>query len=121
MNVQKTKLRIFGSMIAGAGTFGLALAVQAGEPATAPPAKHEDVVVRYADLNLNSADGAKTLYARLSWAAKRACGGTPMSPALDGKAYFDACYDRTLDHAVDKVDSQQVRVLHASRAAAKVG
>src|SRR5687768_7294438 len=121
MNVKTTKLRILGSMLACAGTLGLAAAAQAGEPATARPAKHDDVVVRYADLNMATADGARMLYTRLSSAAKRACGGTPMTVSLDARAYFDSCYDRTLNHAVDKVGSQQVQMLHARRSDAKVG
>ena len=72
MNRHDLRTRMIASVVAFAGTFGLALAAQAGEPGTAPAEKHDDVVVRYADLDLASAEGVKVLYAPLSSAAERA-------------------------------------------------
>jgi UrcA family protein len=123
MNVHHTKTRILGSVLACAGTLGLVLTANAGDvkPRDAVP-KHDDVVVRFADLNLNTNEGARVLYARLSVAAERACGDEPSSRELGARSYFQACYDRTLQKAVDKVSSPGVQALHAVRKdGAKVG
>ena len=118
MNTNHTKSRIVGQLVAFAGTFGVALAAQAGEPRAD---RYADVVVSYADLNLATAAGARTLYARLSNAAERACGSFPTSPALEQRLQYKACYERTLNKAVEKVESQQVRALHAAHKDATVG
>jgi UrcA family protein len=114
MNVHNTKTRLLGSMVAFAGTFGLALAAQAGDVAPAAP-KHDDVVVRYADLNLNSEAGVRVLYARLSDAAARACGDEPIGLDLKARAQYEECFDRTLEKAVGKVGNPDVQALHRVR------
>lgn len=119
MDVATKMSPIPGSLIAFAGTFGLALAAHAGD--TAPAPKRDDVVVRYADLNLTTVEGARTLYARLSSAAERACGNAPKTPALERQMQYKACYDGTLTRAVEKIGSQHVRSLHAARTDSKVG
>jgi UrcA family protein len=121
MNRHDLRTRVIGSVVAFAGTLGLALAAQAGEPGTAPAEKHDDVVVRYADLDLTSAEGAKALYARLSSAAERACGKAPNSRELKARSQYKACFDRTLEKAVGKVGNPSVQALHAVRDGAKVG
>lgn len=122
MNAHNTKTRILGTMIAIAGTFGLALAAHAGDARTADAPKHADVVVRYSDLNLNSNDGARVLYARLSAAADEACGREPSARELKARMQYKACYDRTLEKAVGKVGNPGVQALHAvHRDGAKVG
>lgn len=108
-------------VLACAGTLGLASAAHAGDTGTARTDKYADVVVSYADLNLASAEGARALYARLSRAADRACGHTPKSRSLDQWMYYHACYDSTLDRAVEKIGSQNVHTLHAARTDSKVG
>lgn len=115
MNVHNARARILGSIAACAGTLGLALAAHAGDVNTATAAKHDDVVVRFADLNLNSDDGAKALYARLSAAAGRACGGEPATRDFKARREYRACYDRALEKAVHKVGHAGVQALHAVR------
>jgi UrcA family protein len=124
MNAQRFNKGMIGSMIAFVGTFALAASVQAGDtsPDAAPAVKHDDVVVRYADLNLASEEGAEALYARLSAAAARACGNTPMAWEQKARSEYKACVNRKLDKAVGKVGNPKVSAVHAVRKeATKVG
>ena len=119
MQAHIVKTGILGSMVAFAGTFGLALAAHAGDVTTA---KHADVVVRYADLDLDSPEGAEALYSRLSAAAARACGNEPDARELKARAQYEACYERTLEKALRKVGNAGVQAVHAVRkGTAKVG
>lgn len=115
MNAHYSKTRILGTMIAIAGTFGLAVVAHAGDDRTADAPKHADVVVRYSDLNLNSTEGSRVLYARLSAAAERACGNDPNTRELATRMEYKACYERTLEKAVGKVANPGVQALHAVR------
>lgn len=115
MNAHHAKTRILGTLLACAGTFGLALAAHAGDASAASDARHDDVVVRFSDLNLDSDAGARVLYARLSSAAQRACGDEPAPRELKARAHYRACYDRTLEKAVGKVGNPGVQALHATR------
>lgn len=89
----------------------LACGAQAGDSAKAT----ESVLVRYDDLNLASAAGAQTLYARISTAATRACGGEPSLRELHQHQNYRACFDVTVEQAVKKVDSARLQALHAER------
>lgn len=110
MNAHSLKTVILGSTIAVAGASGLA--AHAGEVASA---RHADVVVRYADLDLNSSEGAKTLYARLSAAAERACGNESGARDLGARLQYQACVERALEKAVGKVGNAGVQAVHAVR------
>jgi len=112
MKVQTLHTRILGTVIALAGTFGLALSAQAGDHT---PSAFPAVTVKYGDLNIDSKAGARTLYARLGRAAERACGGKP-SLIVDMPRYrrFTACYEDALDRAVQTVDKPQLQALHAA-------
>ena len=83
--------------------------------------RHGDVVVQYADLDLNSAAGNKVLYARLSAAAERACGNEPSARELKRQVQYRACYDKALNRAVDKIGSRELQALHTSKATGNVG
>jgi UrcA family protein len=113
MKAQTLQTRILGTVIALAGTFGLALSAQAADVA---PSAFPAVTVKYVDLNIDSKSGARTLYTRLGHAAERACGGKP-SLMVDMPRYrrFMACYDEALDSAVQKIDKPQLQALHAAR------
>lgn len=79
---------------------------QAGEPSQ-PLTK----VVAYGDLNLDSEQGAKVLYARLRGAAQSVC-----SP-LDGrdliqKSLWHACFDNAVGRAVVQINKTTVSALH---------
>ena len=109
---------IVGTVIAMAGTFGLSMSAQAGDVAAS---RYPDVVVNYGDLNIDSPQGAKVLYARLSHAAERACGGEPTPRDLTASMRYSACFDRAMDRAVQKIDKPQLQALHDSRSESKVG
>jgi UrcA family protein len=98
-------------LIGFAGTLGVALSAQAGAPSTPT---YESVVVRYADLNLETTDGARTLYARISAAAERACGSEPSHQELKMRSIYRACYEDAMNKAVMEVGSRQLHALHAS-------
>jgi UrcA family protein len=121
MNVSSQKVRLLGSVVAAAATLCLAAGAQAGDREPALEQKNDDVVVRYADLNLESTEGARRLYARLATAADRACGYAPKSHALDRLLPYMTCYESTLDRAVEQIGSRQVRALHAARLDDSVG
>ncbi len=62
-------------------------------------------VVQYADLNLNTAAGAKVLYKRIQYAAERVCGDVG-SRQLDQATAAKACVDRAIVagvHAVNRI------------------
>jgi UrcA family protein len=103
----------------GAATLLFTLSAQAGTESANSPSAYRSVVVRYADLNLGSAEGARTLYARLSSAAEAACGGEQYKAGLRRSRAYRACYDQTLDEAVRKIDSQHLLALHAERTSSR--
>jgi UrcA family protein len=121
MNKHTMKSRTFGAMVAFAGTLGLTLAAQAGEPAAATNEKYADVVVEFGDLNLASDDGARVLYARLTAAAERACGSEPSVRELKQRMQYQACVDAKLERAVQKVGHKNVMTVHARHSDTSVG
>jgi UrcA family protein len=122
MKTQTLKKGILGSMVAILGTLAVATAAQAGEGNKASAVTHESVVVRYGDLNLRSADGARALYARLESAADRACGNAPSAQEMWRRQEYRACFEAAMDKAVKKVGSVQVQALHtAARPSTSVG
>jgi len=71
--------------------------------------------VTYADLNLDKEAGAIVLYQRLQIAARQVCGGRTLAlkGSLREAAEKNACYQDTLDAAVNRIDNQTVNDLHA--------
>lgn len=78
----------------------------AESPATA------QATVRYADLDLASADGAATLYRRIENAARRVCttGGRLDLQAAQGRR---ACQQAAIDRAVATIGHPQLAAVHA--------
>jgi len=101
-------------------TLGVAPVVQAGD-ATAPGVVRTQVVVDYADLDLDSVAGNKTLYARLSRAAKRACGPEPASRDLRGRSDYRQCQEKALAKAVDRIGSPELQALQTRQSTDGVG
>jgi UrcA family protein len=69
------------------------------------------ITVPYSDLDLETAAGNRTLYARLSSAARRVC------PRIDNrdlatKAAVQQCRERALARAVHAIDSPALAALH---------
>jgi UrcA family protein len=101
-------------------TLGVAPVVQAGD-ATAPGVVRTQVVVDYADLDLDSVAGNKTLYARLSQAAERACGPEPQGYNLRAQSKYRHCHEAALTKAVDRIGSPELQALHSRQSAGGVG
>lgn len=111
---------LLAGMLAAAVTLGLATAAQAGEAIHAP-GHYVSVVVDYSDLDLGSAAGNRTLYARLSSAADRACGSSPPMQELWRRAAYYECYDTAMSRAVDAVGSRELQALHVQATHDQVG
>jgi UrcA family protein len=93
-----------------AGSLGVA---QAATPADEVP----KVVVSYSDLDLSTPEGARTLYKRISYAAREIC---PFQDekALSRVAINHACREAAIERAVRSVKSTQlaaVRSEHVKR------
>lgn len=91
---------VFGTAVLGA----LWTSVKATEQS--PPTK----TVRFADLNIQTADGAKALYGRIRAAARDVCdrsvGGDPiLSQARQ------SCVNKAIDDAVKKINAPQLNAL----------
>jgi UrcA family protein len=107
---------------------GLALVATLGAGSTAAAdetARHgmvrTQVVVDYADLDLNSVAGNKALYARLSHAAERACGPEPQRQDLRARSNYRQCQEDALEKAVDRIGSPQLQALHARQSDNGIG
>lgn len=102
--------------ISVAATF-ITLAANADQRFALNEAGEASLVVNFSDLNLATSAGIQSLYARLSRAAGRVCGGNSDPRDLAAKEQFRTCHARAMNAAVAKVDSQRLQVLHASRMA----
>jgi UrcA family protein len=116
MNAHRNTTRMLATMLALAATAGLATAAQADDTP-----RHDDVVVSYSDLNLDSAAGNQKLHARLAHAAARACGNEPATRDLARKAQYRTCVEETLNRAVDKVNSSDQRAQRVAAGKHNVG
>jgi len=90
-------------------TFGCAAmggGVQAGEPA-----QSFSTIVSYGDLNLDSEQGARVLYARIRNAAGRVCSSLE-GRDLSQKNLWQGCFDKAVASAVTQVNKTRVTALH---------
>ncbi len=71
--------------------------------------------VSYADLNLESEEGARVLYRRLQRASKEVCGGGSLKHgrSIIMKSSRLQCYREKLSNAVDKIDNKDLTRIHA--------
>jgi UrcA family protein len=97
-------------------TLSAAPALRADDAAR-PGVVRTQVVVDYADLDLDSIAGNKALYARLSHAAERACGPEPERQELRARSDYRQCQEAALAKAVDRIDSPELHALHARQSA----
>ncbi|MFO1401508.1 MAG: UrcA family protein [Steroidobacteraceae bacterium] len=99
------------TLAAAAATLLTAVWLVAAQPAHAETVV-ETARVNYADLDLRSAAGARSLYHRLQRAAQRVCDDADRhSPA------FRECYETALADAVNSVGAPKLVELHRARAA----
>jgi UrcA family protein len=80
--------------------------VQAGEPA-----QSYTTIVNYGDLNLDSEQGAKVLYARIRGAAGTVCSSLE-GRNLTEKTLWQGCFDKAVASAVAQVNKASVTALH---------
>ena len=80
--------------------------VQAGEPA-----QSYTTIVNYGDLNLDSQQGAKVLYARIRSAAGDVCSSLE-GRNLTEKKLWQGCFDKAVASAVGQVNNTRVTALH---------
>ncbi len=81
------------------------------------PSNFEDaeVVVSYADLNLENEESVRVLYRRLKRASKEVCGGGSLrhGGSIIMKSSRLQCYRDTLSNAVDNFDNEDLSRIHA--------
>jgi UrcA family protein len=100
------------SMIA----FAWAPLAHGGSPDEAP-SRH----VSYADLNIDSQNGAEALYARIRYAARSVCTQYE-SPQLDRRSVWQSCVSKSVDAAVAKINNRMLSSIHnSSNAKSPVG
>jgi UrcA family protein len=89
----------------------LAAASSIGRTLAAEPVDRLTKRVTYGDLNLESQEGAKVLYARLRSAAREVC--SPLeSRELSHRSSWQACVNGALESAVVKINKPMVSALH---------
>ncbi|HKZ73327.1 MAG TPA: UrcA family protein [Steroidobacteraceae bacterium] len=97
------------------GLGALCFAVTALEaPANPADGEPRSVTVGFADLNLNSPEGAQALYRRISSAARTVC-GLNSNPLPAVRIAARQCYQEAIAGAVAKVDSQTLTALHRAK------
>jgi UrcA family protein len=106
-----TSPRFVKHVLAGLAIVCVSLSSQAGGPVHPGPTANT-VIVDYSDLDLTDAGGIKTLYARLQYAAERACGGEPTVREMWAKQIYRQCFERALNDAVLNIDDATLRALH---------
>jgi UrcA family protein len=99
------RIKCMAAMCLGCGTAALSGAAGAAEQA--PPSE----VVRFADLNLSTAAGARVLYHRIQAAATRVCQfDADVNPHF--MEVHKSCYRQAVDEAVRRVDSAALSQIH---------
>jgi UrcA family protein len=94
-----------------AGLMGF-MVLAAGQAPAATPGT--DIVVRYADLDINTAAGAEKLYARIRHAATQVCPEVSSIEIARHQA-SQRCQDAAVAHAVGSVGSAQLAAIYATR------
>jgi UrcA family protein len=94
-----------------AGLMGLMVLAAAQAPAAT---FDSGVVVKYADLDINTAAGAEQLYARIRQAATEVC---PQVSFIEISRYLASqrCQEEVVAHAVGSIGNPQLAAVHASR------
>ncbi len=95
---------------------GIALASSAA--IAAPQTVTREVVVNYADLNLESAAGIEALYARLRAAARNVCGSADRAD-IRATSDMKECRESAIAAAVDKIDNAALAAHHSGKAEAR--
>jgi UrcA family protein len=94
-----------------AGLMGIMVLAAAQAPAATLDSA---VVVKYADLDINTAAGAEQLYARIRRAAAQVC---PQVSFIEVSRHLASqrCQEDVVAHAVGSIGNPQLAAVHASR------
>jgi UrcA family protein len=99
------------ALIVAAGLLALGCALIGGQAQAADPQQPLTKTVVYGDLNIDSEQGAKVLYARLRNAARDVC--SPFEGRdLIQKSLWRSCFDNAVAAAVAQVNKAGVTALH---------
>jgi UrcA family protein len=107
----KGAYRLIPVLLATVGAIGWTAAARAGDVDYDVPKQ----VVKFADLNLGSLQGATALYHRIEKAAERVCGGPLDVRELSDAARLDSCKVQSIERAVDVVNSSVLTSLHLAK------
>lgn len=111
----KFRSRMIASMLA-ASVLVLAGAANVAAAQASLPGEYLTERVAYDDLNLDTAAGAKALYARLHYAAKHVCAPAQVAPSdLSRYQIWQSCVDMALASAVRKINNPLLTALHNQR------
>jgi UrcA family protein len=108
--VIRTQLNSTASVLA-AGLFTLICAAIGGGALAAEPSQPLTRIVHYGDLNLDSEQGAKVLYARLRGAAREVCSPLEILD-MTRRRLWQTCFDGAVANAVRQVNKTTVSALH---------
>jgi UrcA family protein len=111
MSMHTTEQKSVRYLLTG-GLAALALAGAAPAADATDPTQPPTVVVSYDDLNIDSPQGARILYARIRTAATRVCGSFE-GRGPEAFSHFRKCYQQAMDAAVAQVDRPAVTALYA--------
>jgi UrcA family protein len=100
-------LSLFGLLVVGSSQARANSTTRAVPPGTS-------ITVRFADLNIDSADGAWVLYSRIRGAAETVCGVRTSAWEGDREWVWRECYRATVDEAVRRINRPMLTGLHAS-------
>lgn len=97
--------------ILAASFFALSCAALGSRAQAAEAVQFHTAIVRYGELNLDSDQGAKVLYARLRNAAERVCSSLEGRELIQ-KKLWQGCFDKAVASAVEQVNKTRVTALH---------
>lgn len=92
----------------------LAAAVLAAPPSRADDGNTASVTVQFADLDLNSSQGAAALYERLEVASQLVC-RTYEGRGVALRTAHRLCVEQALDSAIERVDRATLTAYHEAR------
>ena len=70
-----------------------------------------NIEVRFADLDIGHAAGAKVLLGRIEAAAASVCGGNPDPRLLDQRVFFERCRKMAMVRAIAQVNSPMLAAM----------
>jgi UrcA family protein len=114
-------LRISGILTAGLGVVvGLWLTGVGTAIAQTAPDYRASEAVSYADLNLTTNDGARTLLRRIDLAAKRVCGPEPSNSPLQPRlvTFYRECVAHSVEATVARIDSPLLSAMNGEQKSA---